>query len=171
MKRYRMIETWSGPFVLFEDEDGAICTSWMVTGIEEQMAGARRDARLHPSVADRIERYFRGEEVQFEDVPVPGGTAFQQECWQACRAIPHGETRSYADLAMAVGRSRAAARAVGQAMRNNPQPVITPCHRIVGSDGDLHGFAGSDDPAGPAVGMKRLLLRLEGALRPATAAR
>ncbi|MCZ7638564.1 MAG: methylated-DNA--[protein]-cysteine S-methyltransferase [Verrucomicrobia bacterium] len=69
------------------------------------------------------------------------GTAFQREVWQALRAIPAGETRSYAEIACAIGRPRSA-RAVGQACGANPIPVLTPCHRAVASGGGLGGFSG-----------------------------
>ena len=79
--------------------------------------------------------------------------AFQQEVWAALRAIPYGETRSYRDIARAVGRP-AACRAVGMANHDNPIPIIIPCHRVVGADGRLTGYAGG-------LEIKSLLLRLE----------
>lgn len=73
--------------------------------------------------------------------------------WRALEAIPYGETRSYRDIAQAVGRPKAV-RAVGQANHNNPIPIIIPCHRVVGANGSLTGYAGGLD-------MKKHLLRLE----------
>jgi len=79
---------------------------------------------------------------------------------QACHTIPCGETRSYADLAKAAGNPKAA-RAVGQAMRRNPLPLIVPCHRVIGSDGSLVGFAGGEQ----ALDIKAALLEREGVRR------
>lgn len=102
-----------------------------------------------------LEEYFAGRRRTF-DVPLaPRGTAFQLEVWQALRAIPYGETVSYAELAARIGRADAA-RAVGLANGANPLPVIVPCHRVIGSDGSLTGFGGG-------LSIKRALLELEGA--------
>ncbi|MHC5003440.1 MAG: methylated-DNA--[protein]-cysteine S-methyltransferase [Planctomycetota bacterium] len=96
---------------------------------------------------------------------LPAGTRFQRECWAACRHIPRGETRTYAQLAELAG-SPGAARAAGQAMRHNPLPVIIPCHRVIAGHGRLGGFSGSTDRAGRPLERKRLLLTLEGAIEP-----
>lgn len=82
------------------------------------------------------------------------GTEFQRRVWEALRAIPYGETRSYGQLAAALGRPKAC-RAVGMANHNNPIPILVPCHRVVGTDGSLTGYAGGLD-------LKRRLLELEG---------
>ncbi len=106
----------------------------------------------------RIERWLRGADDRFEDVPLPTGTAFQRACWQACRAIPRGEVRTYAWLAARAGRP-AAARAAGQAMRRNPMPIVVPCHRVVGAGSRLGGYAGAEDDA--SAGVKRALQDVE----------
>lgn len=111
-------------------------------------------------VRTRVEAYLRGEKVAFEDVPMPRGTEFQRRCWEACRRIPYGQTRSYAWLAEQAGSPRAV-RAAGQAMRRNPMPIVIPCHRVVGSSGWIGGFAGDARETGATVGMKRALLELE----------
>ena len=91
------------------------------------------------------------------DLPLaPEGTPFQQEVWALLRTIPYGSTLSYGQVAAALGRPRAA-RAVGLANNRNPIPIIIPCHRVVGSGGQLTGYAGG-------LGRKRFLLELEGAL-------
>lgn len=84
----------------------------------------------------------------------PTGTAFQLRVWQALQQIPHGQTRSYADIAAAIGQP-AAVRAVGAAIGRNPLPVLVPCHRVVGRNGELTGFSGG-------LAAKRQLLALEG---------
>lgn len=106
----------------------------------------------------KIERYFHGERVTFDDIPIDGlkATEFQRRVWWLTRAIPYGATRTYDSLARAVGRPHAA-RAVGQCMARNPLPIIIPCHRVVGSGGDLRGFGGG-------LTMKQALLEMEGAL-------
>ena len=84
------------------------------------------------------------------------GTDFQLACWRALLAIPYGETRTYADIARAVGRPRGF-RAVGRANNRNPLAIVVPCHRVIASDGTLCGYGGGLD-------VKRKLLELEGAL-------
>ncbi len=101
-------------------------------------------------------RYFDGQPISFDDLPVKQpGTVFQQRVWQLTRAIPYGSTCTYRDMACAAGRPHAA-RAVGQCMARNRLPIIIPCHRLVGSQGDLRGFGGG-------IPMKRTLLDMEGA--------
>jgi methylated-DNA-[protein]-cysteine S-methyltransferase len=101
--------------------------------------------------------YFAGRRRQF-DLPLDlsHGTAFQQSVWQALLAIAPGRTTSYGALALAVGKP-AAVRAVGAAVGRNPISVIVPCHRVLGADGSLTGYAGG-------LERKRALLELEGAL-------
>lgn len=109
-------------------------------------------------VRERLERYFEGEPVTFEDITFDDsrGTEFQRLVWRLTRAIPYGSIVTYAALARAAGRPHAA-RAIGQCMARNPVPVVVPCHRVVGSTGELRGFGGG-------LAMKRALLKMEGAL-------
>ncbi len=108
-------------------------------------------------LAQKLCRYFDGGEVSFEEPLDPAiGTPFHKLVWAITRAIPRGEVRTYGQIARQAG-SPAAARAVGQAMARNPWPIIVPCHRVVGSDGQLTGFGGG-------LPMKRRMLVLEGAL-------
>lgn len=100
-------------------------------------------------------RYFAGEPVDFRDIPLDlRGTAFQRSVWSALAEIPHGETRSYRELAEAIGNP-GAVRAVGTANGRNPIPVVVPCHRVIGRDGTLTGYRGG-------LSMKQRLLELEG---------
>lgn len=93
-------------------------------------------------VARAIDAYFAGEVTALDALAVdPAGTPFQRRVWDALRAIPAGETRSYAAVAVAVGAPRAV-RAVGAANRANPVAIAIPCHRVIASDGALHGYAG-----------------------------
>ena len=111
-------------------------------------------------VAGQLTQYFSGIKVQHFSVTVPNSTPFTQRCWEACRKITYGETISYKELASRAG-SPDASRAAGQAMRNNPQVIITPCHRVISSTGKLHGFAGSTSPNSIELKRKKFLLDLE----------
>lgn len=89
----------------------------------------------------QLDAYFHGELERFDLTLVPRGTAFQQAVWQALALIPWGETRSYREIAVAIGRP-AAVRAVGMANARNPIAIVVPCHRVIGSNGTLTGYAG-----------------------------
>jgi O-6-methylguanine DNA methyltransferase len=105
---------------------------------------------------NELEQYFAGKRREF-DFPLDlRGTDFQIACWRALLAIPYGETRSYAEIARAVGKPNAF-RAVGMANNRNPVAIIVPCHRVIASNGSLCGYGGGLD-------VKRKLLELEGAL-------
>ncbi|MGC2195099.1 MAG: methylated-DNA--[protein]-cysteine S-methyltransferase [Terriglobales bacterium] len=103
-----------------------------------------------------LDEYFAGKRREFAFPLDLRGTAFQLQCWRALVAIPYGETRTYADIARAVGKPQAF-RAVGMANNRNPIAIIVPCHRVIASDGTLCGYGGGLD-------VKRKLLELEGAL-------
>jgi len=105
----------------------------------------------------QLTEYFEGTRSTF-DLPLDlqGGTAFQQSVWQALLAIPPGGTTSYGSLSQRIGKP-AAVRAVGAAVGRNPVSIIVPCHRVLGSDGSLTGYAGG-------LERKSALLQLEGAL-------
>ena len=100
------------------------------------------DPAFFAGLASRLQAYARGDAVAFDDIELDlRGTPFQLAVWQATRAIPRGQTRSYKQIAETVGRP-GASRAVGAAMAANPVTIIIPCHRVVGSDGSLCGFGG-----------------------------
>lgn len=102
---------------------------------------------------EQLSEYFQGERVQFDLPLAPRGDAFQQRVWNLLRHIPYGETRSYGQLAVELG-DLALARAVGAANGRNPLSVIVPCHRVIGADGRLVGYAGG-------LERKQFLLDLE----------
>jgi O-6-methylguanine DNA methyltransferase len=116
----------------------------------EESAGAMR------AYAQQLEEYFAGKRRNFSFALDLRGTEFQRACWRALLAIPYGETRSYGDIARAVGRPQGF-RAVGMANNRNPVAIVVPCHRVIASDGTLCGYGGGLD-------VKRKLLELEGAL-------
>ncbi|MBV1913888.1 MAG: methylated-DNA--[protein]-cysteine S-methyltransferase [Pseudomonadales bacterium] len=91
-----------------------------------------------------LEQYFLGQLVQFETITAPEGTAFQLSVWHQLTQIPYGETRSYGEIARMAGNPKAA-RAVGMANNRNPIPILFPCHRVIGANGDLVGFGGGLD--------------------------
>jgi methylated-DNA-[protein]-cysteine S-methyltransferase len=108
----------------------------------------------------RIEAYFAGDLHAIEQLQVnPAGTAFQREVWSALQRIPAGSTTCYSELAATIGRP-SAVRAVGMANARNPIAVVIPCHRVVGRDGSLTGYAGG-------LERKRWLLQHEGYFRQA----
>jgi methylated-DNA-[protein]-cysteine S-methyltransferase len=104
--------------------------------------------------ARELEEYFAGRRREFSLPLDLRGTDFQKRCWQQLLSIPYGQTRSYAEIARAVGRP-GAFRAVGQANHRNPLAISVPCHRVITSSGGLGGYGGGLDT-------KRKLLRLEG---------
>ncbi len=106
-------------------------------------------------VCRRLEDYFAGEIATLDTIPaVPHGTEFQLEVWKALRKIGPGETTSYGELAASIGRPNAQ-RAVGSANGSNPVAIVIPCHRVIGSSGDLTGYGGG-------LHRKRWLLAHEG---------
>jgi methylated-DNA-[protein]-cysteine S-methyltransferase len=163
---YRTFRTPVGPFALIESASGTLTATWLIGPApgEGLPPGARREPGLQADLSERLVRYFRGEVVEFDDVPTPDGPVFFRRCWAACRTIRRGETRTYGELAVLAGSGPGTARAAGQSMRRNPLPVIVPCHRVVGQGGRLYGYSGSLDPDGPQLAIKRCLLQLEHAL-------
>jgi len=117
--------------------------------------GLRRDTCFEDAIR-QLGEYFRGARTRFELELRPRGNVFQQRVWELLRDIPYGETRSYGQLAAALGNP-GLAREVGRANGRNPIAVIVPCHRVIGADGRLVGYAGG-------LERKRSLLELEGAL-------
>jgi methylated-DNA-[protein]-cysteine S-methyltransferase len=114
---------------------------------------ARDPARAAPVRAE-IDAYFAGTRRHFTAQLAPSGTAFQRDVWAELARIPFGETRSYGQLAGALGKPEAA-RAVGRANATNPICLLVPCHRVIGADGSLTGFAFGEE-------IKRALLAHEG---------
>ena len=112
-----------------------------------------RETPLIKRAHKQLEEYLRGERRTF-DLPLnPSGTEFQQKVWKALKEIPYGETRTYQDIAVAIGNEKAC-RAVGLANNRNPISIIIPCHRVIGKDGSLVGYGGG-------LPIKDYLLKLE----------
>ena len=151
--------TWASPLgeLWIADDGTGICRLELVRCMEAPIDESLPMGPLVEQAVGELEEYFAGVRQSFEVPLALYGTPFQKEAWEALRAIPYGQTRSYADQARAIGRPRAY-RAVGMANNRNPVIILVPCHRVVGSQGDLVGYAGGVD-------VKRRLLELEGALR------
>ena len=136
--------------VCIEPEDRAYArlARWKRSGIRIQGSG-----KYNGAVADQLEVYFAGRLRQFDTPLDLRGTPFQRQVWELLCDIPYGETCSYHQIAKALGRVNSA-RPVGQAVGRNPISIIVPCHRVVGSNGDLTGYGGG-------LHRKRALLDLE----------
>jgi methylated-DNA-[protein]-cysteine S-methyltransferase len=117
-----------------------------------------RAHRGFEQAGSEMQEYFEGKRTVFTLPLAAEGTDFQRRVWELLRGIPYGETRTYAQLADAIG-NRAAIRAVGLANGRNPISIVVPCHRVIGSDGGLTGYAGG-------LERKSFLLELEGAMLP-----
>ncbi|MED5395352.1 MAG: methylated-DNA--[protein]-cysteine S-methyltransferase [Pseudomonadota bacterium] len=141
------INTPVGHLSLIEDQDALVAVEWGAVANSD-------DSTLLLETKTQLNAYFDGRLTEF-DLPLsPSGTAFQQQVWAEMRKIPYGKLRTYGDLAVAIGSSP---RPVGGACGRNPIPIILPCHRVVGNDGEMAGYSG-----GRGVLTKQQLLRLEG---------
>lgn len=117
------------------------------------LADWKQKRGVFTKVEEQLRSYFNGELKEFDVRLAPEGTPFQLKVWEALRGVPYGQLVTYKGLAEAIGAPKAA-RAVGGANGKNPIPIITPCHRCIGSDGKLTGFGGG-------LETKRRLIELE----------
>jgi methylated-DNA-[protein]-cysteine S-methyltransferase len=155
----RTVASPVGKLMLVASESGLAAILWENDDPDRVRLGSIMEGRGHPVLiaAERqLAEYFAGERKRF-DLPLDfNGTEFQKQVWSALLTIPFGETRSYAEIARMIGRP-AACRAVGAANRKNPISIVAPCHRVIGANGTLTGFAGG-------LKAKEYLLQLEGFL-------
>ncbi|ONF96591.1 methylated-DNA--[protein]-cysteine S-methyltransferase [Sphingomonas jeddahensis] len=146
----------TGDLTLIATDAGLAAVLWRDSNRLQARYAPRVEAPDHPVIAaavTQLSEYFAGTRTSF-DVPLdPTGTVFQRAVWAALLTIPYGETRSYADIAHAIGQPTAT-RAVGAANGRNPISIVTPCHRVIGKSGALTGFGGG-------IANKDLLLALE----------
>lgn len=153
-----MMDSPVGPLLLVASDSGLAGILWgepdrARVRLEPQVADAGHDILLQAQ--RQLEAYFAGA-IQAFDVPLDfRGTDFQKAVWRALLTIPFGQTRTYRQIATQIGRPNAV-RAVGAANGKNPVSIIAPCHRVIGSDGSLTGFAGG-------LAVKNWLLDFEGA--------
>ena len=124
--------------------------------LNDDLRGSEQDDTAFPQARQCLERYFAGDTQALNEIVLDLSDAppFFGAAWEACRSIPAGETRSYSWLAAEAGRPNAA-RAAGQAMARNPLALVIPCHRVIGSGGDLHGYGAG------GLAVKARLLQLE----------
>jgi methylated-DNA-[protein]-cysteine S-methyltransferase len=146
-----------------QTEDGIILTSLSMPGQKNAPVirpGWRGDAEPFTEIIHQLDAYFTGELTRFDIRFTGGGTAFQQRIWRALEEIPYGTTTTYGALAEQLGLPRERIQALGAAIGANPLLLVRPCHRVVGADGSMRGYAAG-------VERKVRLLTHEGALQPA----
>ena len=152
---YHVVGSPIGPILLAGDEDGLkylnirkgkkkieVPDSWI------------ENEEFFREISGQLEAYFSGKLKSFDVKLAPEGTEFQKSVWKALCEIPYGETRTYGEIAKSIGNPKAS-RAVGLANNRNPIAIIVPCHRVIGANGKLTGYASGLD-------VKEFLLRLEG---------
>ncbi|MFC9177690.1 MULTISPECIES: methylated-DNA--[protein]-cysteine S-methyltransferase [Streptomyces] len=161
---YTRVASPLGQLLLVGESDGTADGLRLVSlSVPGQKGGAViRDGwseapELFAGIVAQVEAYFAGRSARF-DVPFAegAGTEFQRRVWKVLESIPYGQTLSYGEVAAQVGASGAGVRAVGTAIGRNPLLVVRPCHRVIGADGALRGYAGG-------LERKQVLLGLEGA--------
>jgi methylated-DNA-[protein]-cysteine S-methyltransferase len=146
---------------------GGVALTSMRMGAWKQSKRRDRDAHVEPDwvhaqeefeyVIGKMQEYFRGERTEFDFEYAAHGTPFQERVWAELLKIPYGRTTTYGRITADLGLDRVQARAVGGAVGNNPLGIVVPCHRVIGADGSLTGYAGG-------LENKEALLVLEGVL-------
>lgn len=157
---YTYVDSPIGP--IFVAGDGEVVSQISFTTghqVRHPQAGWVEDGKALRTARKQLEEYFAAERRSFDLQLGMHGTTFQKRAWEVLLTIPYGDTRTYGQIAEALG-SPGAARAVGRANATNHLPLVVPCHRVIGADGTLTGFGGG-------LAAKQWLLRFEGAL-PAT---
>lgn len=157
MKTYTVIESPLGPLTAVATADGLTGlymsdAAHLPATFGTPATSAATDGAFD-QLREELGEYFARERTQFSVATAPSGTPFQHRVWAALGEIPYGETRTYGQLAVGLGDPRVV-RAVGAANGRNPLAIVVPCHRVVGADGTLTGYAGGLD-------RKELLLALE----------
>jgi len=150
----------AGPLFLAASPKGLVRLEFetRVQNLSPKTTEVRESRKVLAPYLDQLDEYFAGDRREFS-IPLDlRGTDFQLKCWRALLDIPYGETRSYRDLAQAIGHPKAF-RAVGMSNNRNPIAIVVPCHRVIAADGSLCGYGGGLD-------IKRKLLELEAGLHP-----
>jgi methylated-DNA-[protein]-cysteine S-methyltransferase len=164
MTSYTTIQSPVGELLLVGQPtpDGVTLTSVSMTGQRHApapQAGWRRETGAFAKVIGQLTEYFAGERTSFDLDLAPRGTEFQQRIWHALDSVPYGTTITYGELASQLGVPRDRIVALGAAVGANPLLIVRPCHRVIGADGTMRGYAGG-------VERKQWLLSHEGALQP-----
>lgn len=137
MEKVFFYDTPVGKLCIGEENDSITRVTW--SKVPQEYIQEETELILNCKI--QLEEYFAGKRKNFDLPLAPKGTDFQKRVWKALTDIPYGETRTYGEIAAAVGNPKAA-RAVGMANNKNPIGIIVPCHRVVGADGKLVGYAG-----------------------------
>ncbi len=151
MVYYCFCHTPLGRMLLAQEEEGLILVEFDAAPLKNWQ---QADTPLLIQAKTQLSEYFAGTRQEFTLPLSPKGTPFQQKVWAALQTIPYGQTRSYGEIARQIGSPKAA-RAVGMANHHNPIAILIPCHRVVGQNGALTGYAGG-------LERKKALLQLEG---------
>ena len=141
---YKEVESPVGKLKLVASANALVAILWereRPNRIKLAMAKSDPQQPILLETERQLEEYFAGTRNEFNLPLEPAGTEFQKKVWRALREIPFGQTRSYLDLAKSIGSAKAV-RAVGAANGKNPLSIVVPCHRVVGANGTLTGFAG-----------------------------
>lgn len=154
MIRYDILPTRCGDLLVAINKHGLVHVDFVagLRALPDISGWLQNPAALAPFLAE-FDAYFAGRLQRFSLPLAARGTAFQQAVWQALCDIPYGETRSYSDIARSIGKPDAV-RAVGAANGRNPLSIIVPCHRVIGQNGSLTGYAGG-------LEIKKVLLAIE----------
>lgn len=153
MKNAYQFDTMIGDMIIMEDDTGI---TDLFLASENSLEESEYQWNLSETILEaskQLMEYFNGQRKSFTLTLNPKGTEFQKRVWNALLEIPYGETRSYKEIAAILGNEKAS-RAVGMANHNNPIMCIIPCHRVIGSNGSLVGYAGGLD-------IKQILLEIE----------
>ncbi|MGX1273095.1 methylated-DNA--[protein]-cysteine S-methyltransferase [Streptomyces phaeoluteigriseus] len=155
---FTSVDSPLGPLLLTAGPDGAL-TSLSVPGQKggRTVQDGRRDPGPFRAAEEQLAAYFAGDLEEFRLELRAEGTPFRTRVWDALDSVPYGATTTYGEIAARAGASRAAVRAVGGAIGANPLLILRPCHRVIGADGSLTGYAGG-------LERKVRLLTLEGAM-------
>jgi methylated-DNA-[protein]-cysteine S-methyltransferase len=159
-QHYKIITSPVGILTLVTDNKSLTQISWENPGSVPVQRDPAYEDENHPlllQAAEELNEYFAGKRQSFSIDVDPEGTEFQKKVWKALLTIPFGKTKTYGEVAAAIGNPDAV-RAVGGAANKNPVPVIIPCHRVIGADGKLVGFGGG-------LERKEYLLEIEGKKR------
>ena len=157
MCSYKTMESPVGTLTLVASDKGLVAILWENDDPKRIPVGPLERDDKHPVLIEaqrQLKDYFAGKIRKFSLKLDFKGTEFQKSVWEKLLEIPFGETRSYAQIAREIGRPKAV-RAVGSANRKNPISIIAPCHRVIGSDGKLTGFAGGLDAKAQLLALER----------------
>ena len=154
MEKICFYDTPVGKLIIGEEKDCITCVTW--TQLPESYL--QEETELILECRNQLDEYFAGKRKTFDLPLAPKGTAFQQKVWSALQEIPYGEVCTYKDIAVAIGNPKGC-QAVGGANGKNPIAIIIPCHRVIGKNGKLVGYAGGMENKKFLLGLEKSHLR------------